>query len=123
MRARYDGECVAATCVAAASVAGALQAEGETVTAVLDLEPAAEHPAEMREVRDARRGSRNAQEKLERGEAEHEYSRREGERREKQHHPPVREVDAEGEEEPVDAAGGADHRRGRAAHHCRDDQV
>src|SRR5438045_5162175 len=101
MRARYDGECVAATCVA-----DALHAEGETVTTVLDHEPAAEHPAEVREVRDAGRRPGDAQKKLERGEAEHEYPRGQRNRREQQHHPPVREVDAESEEQPVDAAGG-----------------
>src|SRR5690349_16769127 len=118
MRTRYGGECVAAT-----GVATALQAEGETVTAVLDHQPAAEHSAEVREVRDARRRLRNPEEELERGEAEYKYPRRQRNRREKKQHPPVREVDAEGEEKPVDAAGCAHHRRGRAAHHAGHDQV
>src|SRR5258708_35337684 len=70
------------------AVAEALQAEGETATPILDHQPAAEHAAQVREVRHAGRGLRDAEDQLERGEPEDEDARRQRDRRETKAKPP-----------------------------------
>src|SRR5207302_4623939 len=94
----------------ATPVAEALHPEREAAPAILDHEPAAEHAAEVREVRYPRRGLRDAEQELNRGKAEHEYARRHWNRREEQDYAAVRKIDAVGQQQPVDAAGGAHHR-------------
>src|SRR5205823_11435877 len=89
-------------------VAEALHAEWEAAPAILDHEPAAEHAAEVGEVRHPRGGLGDAEQQLQRREAEHEHARRHWNRRKQQDYAAVREIDAVGEEQPVDAARGPD---------------
>src|SRR5438067_4138633 len=104
------------TAAVSTRVAKALHPEREAAAPVLDHEPAAEHAAEVREVRHAGRRLRYAEQELERRKAEHEHACRHRNRRNEQHHPAVRKVDAVGEQQPVDAAGSPDHRHLGRAH-------
>src|SRR3954449_10658128 len=79
----------------------ASHAKRKAAPAPLDHQPAAQHAAEMREVRYPGRRLRDAQEELERRETEDEDARGHRDRREEQHHPPVREIDAEREQQAI----------------------
>src|SRR5688500_10880599 len=83
-----------------------LAAEWKSAAPVLDHEPAADHAAEVREMRHAGGGAGHAEDELERREREYEDARRQRDRRKEEQHAPVREIHAEREQQTVNPAGG-----------------
>src|SRR4051812_50033102 len=89
--------------------------EAELAAAVLDHQPAAEHAAEMREVRDAGGGLGDAEHELERGEAEDEHARGHRDRRGEEEHAAGGGGEGGSEEQGQEAApGGGPRHPGRA---------
>src|SRR4051812_49938646 len=84
----------------------ASHAKRKAAPAPLDHQPAAQHAAEMREVRYPGRRLRDAQEQLERCETEHEDARRHRDRRGEEPHPPGGGKESEGGEEAAEGAPG-----------------
>jgi ribonuclease Z len=81
------------------------------------------HAAEVREVRDALAGARDAKVQLEHAVQRDEYPGRHRDRREQQHDPALRIGHAEREQQPEHAAGGAYGRQWRQVHVAGDHQL